>query len=288
MYAIDTEDSEIQKVFKQIYNLELQSLLSKEHHPDFTENQFYHLYKTHYYWWSFISGDDSKNFKELALQSIESGVSALSNKSRRELSREEIFILVSLHGFSSRISMLDEKLWPAFRSMEETMSLIRIVLRNTNNNYDPYNLLAGIYLYNMDHLIRSYPIFYPAVIFYPKGDREKGFDYLHKAAKSDNLLISVEANYFLMKIYADLENDFTNALIHAVNLIEVAPENYIFQYYYVKSLKNLGYPETVLERRVNNILSKLNLNSELPLSSKQHLEKEMKSLLASSTASVKH
>ncbi|MBN1397392.1 MAG: hypothetical protein JXA06_05100 [Bacteroidetes bacterium] len=136
------------------------------------------------------------------------------------------------------------------------MPLVRRAYELEPNNYDVL-LGIGIYNYYASVVPDKYPFVKPVMIFFPKGDREKGLEQLRQASEKAKYA-KVESMYFLMQNYFVYEKDFPKALELARKLNAKYPDNSMFHRYVGRCLVSMGYiseAKTVfgeIERRCKN------------------------------------
>ena len=90
------------------------------------------------------------------------------------------------------------------------------------------NLVLGLYFYFIDYIENEYFIMSVAFMSFPKGDKNKGLRYLEKCSISSDEMIRTEANYFLLKIYAYTEKDYSKAYVNAQILTQQHPNNLVY------------------------------------------------------------
>ena len=114
--------------------------------------------------------------------------------------------------------------------MYNTIASIEIALERESININ-YKLIAGLYNYFVAYTIDKYPIFYPYFFLFPKGNKQKGLNQLETCKNSKDIFIYTEANYFLMKINLEFENNYELANNYSTILTEKYDNNLLFQYF---------------------------------------------------------
>ncbi|HAI77379.1 MAG TPA: tol-pal system protein YbgF, partial [Microscillaceae bacterium] len=118
-------------------------------------------------------------------------------------------------------------------------------------------LLFGAALYNYFSvwIYDNYPILRPVIALFRKGDKALGLEQMQKVA-NNAFYTRTEAQYFLMRIYRDEEENPANALPIAKYLHKTFPENAYFHRSYAALNFILGYwDETLLQS--NEILQRV-------------------------------
>ncbi len=97
----------------------------------------------------------------------------------------------------------------------------------------------GIYNYFSVWIPENYPQLRPFLILFEKGDKELGLVQLREVAHNA-FYTRTEAQYWLMKILFNDENDIQGALHESEYLHETFPDNAYFQRYYTRLLFHTG------------------------------------------------
>lgn len=92
---------------------------------------------------------------------------------------------------------------------------------------DDYAFGKGIYDYYAAVVPDRYPFVKPVMVFFPKGNRQRGLRELERTAQ-DGYYIQTEAAYFLLQIYYLFEQDFDKSVHYASWLREHHPGNAFF------------------------------------------------------------
>ncbi len=92
---------------------------------------------------------------------------------------------------------------------------------------DDYAFGKGIYDYYAAVIPERYPFARPVMVFFPRGDRQRGLQALERTAR-EGYYIQTEAAYFLLQIYYLFEQDFDKSVYYATWLRERHPGNAFF------------------------------------------------------------
>lgn len=155
---------------------------------------------------------------------------------------ESIFYQINIYASMARLDLLNGDHFRSIRYMRQAADKLTVSLDLTDK-FTPFLLTSGLYNYIAGYGERTFPFFRIYTLRYPRGNANRGIEQLTLAANSGKPLVETEANYFLMKIFLELEKDFSAALVHASWLVERYPQNLIFLYhYYQAALQLYNYP----------------------------------------------
>ncbi|MFO8053580.1 MAG: hypothetical protein R6U19_00260 [Bacteroidales bacterium] len=224
-------DKEITRAFHEIYNFRFDSAQQIINHAETNpENSaWYYFASSNINLWKIFGGSLKSKQEPLFNKNLEY---LLENCEALHNDKEKQFLLIMYYTYKTRLSMSRKEYIEAFKAIRQYYSLLDPVFKN--QDYPPYRLINGLYLYLFDHARENYMLFRPFLLFYKQGDAQKGLEHLEKASENPHMIISTEACYFLMKIYYDMEEDPCQALPYARKLYSKYPGNFIFNYYYHK------------------------------------------------------
>lgn len=204
--------------------------------------------RTSYLWWEIISSPQTGELETIYREHIARSMSLARTHFSRNPDHSDIFYFISLYAMQAR---LDAKNGAYIRAMRNGRNAISYVeqSRGKESQYEGFYLTSGLYNYMTIQAARRYPFLKIYSLFYPEGNRELGLQQLNSITESDNMVWSTEANYFLMRMYLDMEQDASKALLYAARLTREYPSNLIFQYYHYQVLKALNDKESVDNKR---------------------------------------
>lgn len=104
----------------------------------------------------------------------------------------------------------------------------------------------GIYDYYAAAIPSKYPYVKPVMLFFPKGDRERGIKELERTVEQGQF-IQTEAAYFLLQIYYLFEDDFSKSVYYADWLRDRHPNNSFFHTFEGRVYAKWGQWSTVRE-----------------------------------------
>jgi hypothetical protein len=126
------------------------------------------------------------------------------------------------------------------------------------------NLVLGLYFYFIDYIENEYFMLSTVFFSFPKGDKKTGLKYLEKCSASGDEMIRTEANYFLLKIYAYTEKDYSKAYLNAQILTQQHPNNLVYsleQFKLLLKMKKEDEAQIFQKKLIEEIQAAKNLNS---------------------------
>lgn len=194
------------------------------------------LLKANMIWWNLISGNDSKKLRDDYYKALYAAEKHLEVEADGGYSY--IYKNICLYGYLARMDGLNKNYLKAFFQINNCFKYLEESFGN-EEQYQFFYLSSGLYNYYMVTSAKKYPVIIPYLYFYPRGDLNKGFQYLEYAAGHKNKLLSTEANYFLMKIHLE-DGRYAQSLIYSDRLTQLYPANGLFLYYRFHALLKGG------------------------------------------------
>lgn len=114
--------------------------------------------------------------------------------------------------------------------------------------YKDFYFITGLYNYYREAYASAHPIYKPALIFFPHGNKKMGLAQLKIAADS-SIFLAAESMIFLAGIYQDFEKDPVKAIQYSKRLKENFPKNHEYKIQYIRDLlviKKFGEAESLL------------------------------------------
>ncbi|GAB5537995.1 MAG: hypothetical protein Salg2KO_00980 [Salibacteraceae bacterium] len=152
---------------------------------------------------------------------------------------DRLFYYIIVHAFKTRHELLNDNYINAATDLNICVDQIAESF-GRESEFEPLYLTSGLYYYFMQEAYDEYLLMRPYLLFYPDGDKDKGLRYLAKHTSSTDPFLFNESNYFLMRIYFDLEKDFEQALHYANTLTKANPNNPIYALYEYKISKEIN------------------------------------------------
>jgi hypothetical protein len=114
--------------------------------------------------------------------------------------------------------------------------------------YKDFYFITGLYNYYREAYATAHPIYKPALIFFPHGNKKLGLAQLKISADSA-IFLAAESFTFLAGIYQDFEKDPAKAITYSKKLKERFPRNNQYKLQYIRDLlviKKFGEAESLL------------------------------------------
>jgi hypothetical protein len=168
---------------------------------------------------------------------------------------EACFFLSAAYGFAARLHA-ERKNWGK-ATVYSKEALNYLAKSQEANGLSPEFLFGQALMnYYAPWISDNYPLLRPVLLFFPKGNKQLGLQQLRNVA-DNGFYTAPEAQFFLMKILYNDENDPAAALPVARKLVAAYPDNAYFQRFCALVCYNRGeYDEC--EKLSRDILDKLN------------------------------
>lgn len=223
-----------------MYNFEF----TKAHnHFNYLQNEYpWHplpyLLKGLNYWWRIVPDYNNQTWDEEFLAYMDTTKYLAENVRDNYNEVEGAFFLAAAYAFEGRLYSERREFRKAAFAGGKSLKYLREC-----QGYEEYSpeLLFGDALFNYyaEWIREEYPLLRPIMAFFPKGDKEKGIGQLKEVAR--NAFYSrTEAQYYLMRILSNEENDILGALQVAEYLNSQFPGNAYFHRYYARLLYQAG------------------------------------------------
>jgi hypothetical protein len=274
-YSQDYFGSEADKVFQNIYQFKMLSADSmvKEQSPLMSDSALWNLLSAHVAWMEILAGNlDGDYWNKQFSTRIKKAKSNL--KKAGVEGDDKLFKYIIVHAFKTRHELLNDNYLNAATDLNTCIDQISESF-GREKDHEPFFLTSGLYYYFMAKAYDDYILMRPYLMFYPDGDREKGLKYLNSLTNSDNIFLENESNYFLMRIYYDLEEEYSLALKYAVHLVTANPTNLIYQLYHIKILREIDSVKSKFEE--TKYLKLIQDSKQLSKDQRDHFVRELSS-----------
>ncbi|MEQ9467756.1 MAG: tol-pal system protein YbgF [Ekhidna sp.] len=223
-----------------MYNFEFEKAHS---HFNYLQKQYpWHplpyLLKGLNYWWRIVPDYDNDTWDQEFLAYMDTTKLLAEHVQKNYNEIEGSFFLAAAYAFEGRL--YSERREYRKAALAGSRSLKYLGECRGHEEYSP-ELLFGDALFNYyaEWIREEYPLLRPIMMFFPKGDKEKGIQQLKEVAR--NAFYSrTEAQYYLMRILATEENDIAGALQVGEYLNSQFPDNAYFHRYYARLLYQSG------------------------------------------------
>ncbi len=223
-------DSIINKGIKQIYNIQFdeaektfRSLIA-----DYPENPTGRFFLAMIDWWQILLDLDNESYDDIFFQKLEDVIYHCDQILKNDDNNvDALFFKGGSIGFRGRLRSIRGSWLKAADDGREALPIVQKAARLDPTNLD-VQLGFGIYDYYASVIPDKYPYIKPIIIFFPKGNKEKGLHQLTNTALNGKYA-KYESQYFLMTSYFQYENDLVKADEYAKMLVNEFPNNPIFE-----------------------------------------------------------
>lgn len=225
-------DSLVQTGIDQIYSLQFESaeetfIQVKDEYPNHPAGMFFTAMIT---WWKILIDLDNEEYDDLFYDQLEEVIDFCDDiLEKNPESFDAIFFKGGSLGFRGRLASIREDWFDAAADGKDAMPLVNDAYKLEPGNKD-VQLGFGIYNYYAEVIPERYPFLKPIMLFFPKGDKEKGLKQLKEAAYNGKYT-KTEAKYFLMTLYYGFEENYIEAQKYAEELTGKFPNNPVFEKY---------------------------------------------------------
>lgn len=236
-----TLDERIQTGIKQIYNIEFgqaektfRSILT-----DYPENPSGRFFLAMIDWWKILLDLDNESYDQMFYQKLEDVIFHCDQILKLDKKNvDALFFKGGAIGFRGRLRALRDSWLKAADDGREALPIVEYASKLDPQNQD-VQLGFGIYNYYAAVIPEEFPYIKPLMIFFPKGDKEKGIAQLKKTAENGKYG-KYEAQYFLMTLFFNYEKNYLEAKKYADNLTALFPKNPSFQRWLGRIYARLG------------------------------------------------
>ncbi len=229
-----TTDPEVRKVFEYLYSYQLVKADSAveeglKRHPQLAE---WSLLKATVVWWQIVSGNlDSEEWNDSFIDHLKRCERKVKAADKDD--PQSTYNTILLHAMRTRFDLLKTNYLSAVNHLNASIDRISDSFEQ-EPEYPAFYLTSGLYYYFMEQAYAEYPLMRPYLFFYPDGDKEKGLEYLSRMTRSEDVFLRTEANYFLMRIYHDVDSNQVKAEEFVKRLLNEHPSNLMYRFYLIK------------------------------------------------------
>ena len=212
-------------------------------------------------WWKmmpYIDNEDYTNtYEKEFLQYIDVAIEKGEKMFKKDDKNiEAAFFLCAAHGFKGRYYSENKSYMKA--AFEGKSALHYLTFTRGKGVLSPEFLFGeSIFNYYAEWIKGEYPLLKPLVSLFPKGNKAVGLAQLKECA-TNAFYTRTEAQYFLLRIYTNEENNPRAAFPYAKYLAETFPDNPYFQRVYARLTWELGQYD-VCEKICYDINYKVNI-----------------------------
>lgn len=216
--------------FTYLYNFEFYKAdsIARQLKTHFPTDPTTYIFAANCCWWRIVSGEFNEIQKQKFHSELDMALSYLNVKKKEDLTYQDVFNYINVYAYRARIDIMAGNYLKAVKHIDHFINYQKISI-GKESLHPAFNLTSGLYNYTLPYTIKNYPFLLP---FLPEGNLELGIKQLTKATSLSDDIINTEANYFLMKIYSELQGSQSMAKYHAEILVNTYPDNLLYRYYY--------------------------------------------------------
>lgn len=191
-------------------------------------------------WWKIMPYDANKEYDDDFFAYMDSSITKARKLYKKNKDNPEAsFFLAAAYGFKARRLSDHGNYMKAGVASKASLNFMN-EYKGEEETYGP-EFLFGTALYNYFRVWIPENMSYlkPILLMFPRGDKELGLSQLKKVS-NEAFYTRVEAQVFLMRIYANYEDTTRAAFPIAKQLHKAYPDNAYFHRYYVKTSYKLG------------------------------------------------
>ena len=194
-------------------------------------------------WWRILLDLDNESMDDKFYDQLDEVIDMCDDiLDNNEKNVDALFFKGGSIGFRGRLRAIRESWFKAALDGKEGLSIVYQAYAADPKNVD-IQLGFGIYHYYAEVIPGKYPAVKPFMIFFPKGDKEKGLKELENVAWNGRYA-RIEARYFLMTLNYQFEENMNETRKWAKILLNDYSNNPNFQKYYgLTFIKDNNYPE---------------------------------------------
>lgn len=195
-----------------------------QRHPEHPIGPFLFALNT---WWQILLDLSDDSLDESFFREMDEVIRRSDRMLRRDRRNfDAMFFKGAALGFRGRLRSNRGNWWQSARDGVRAMDYVFAVADSDPNNAD-FQFGRGIYDYYAAVVPERYPYTRPAMVLFPRGNKDRGLRLLERTAQNGRF-IQTEAAYFLLQIYYVFENDREKSLHYARWLREQHPRNSFF------------------------------------------------------------
>lgn len=185
-------------------------------------------------WWRIFSNKDDFTNDDVYKTRVDKCIDVCDNRlDENENDEMALFYKGGAIGYRGFLYSIRENWINATSDGREGLNLLKRCLEVNPNNKDAV-FGVGLYNYAYDLAINKYPFLKAMLFFFPKGDKELGLSQLKDC--SENAKFSkTEALFVLCRIFLQYEKNFPEAQNYASRLVQLYPQNPVFERYLASS-----------------------------------------------------
>ncbi|MCH8905064.1 MAG: hypothetical protein IIA45_14250, partial [Bacteroidetes bacterium] len=196
----------------------------------YPERVWTHFYGAYYYLWRIYSGEQNTRTDDKFYLNLDKTLALLEKNRSGEYSYDEIHDYTLYYSLLARHALFEHSIIRSLFYLQDCLKYLKMSFGH-EDEYEAFYLTSGIYNYCVAYAVEKYPVFSAVEVIFPAADKQKGLVQLLKINSSEDIILSIESAYFLLKIYNELEKNYEFAHYYASGLVEKYPENLYYRYF---------------------------------------------------------
>jgi hypothetical protein len=234
-------DSLVTKGIKEIYNIKFNNAEKtfKSLIADYPQQPAGKFFLAMIDWWKILLDLDNESYDDIFFAKLEDVIFQCDEILKKDPDNvDALFFKGGAIGFRGRLRAIRDSWIKAADDGREAMPIVQKAAKLDPANID-VQLGFGIYDYYADVIPAEYPFIKPLMIFFPKGDRNRGIKELKYVAEKGKYA-RFEAQYFLMSLYYHYEGNNQKSNEYAKLLNSEFSDNPLFERYLGRTFVRSG------------------------------------------------
>ncbi len=183
-----------------------------------------HVLMANHNWWKIISGENNHKMQK----AFQTELDQAEKRIRKPYTDENLYCLIVIQSLRSRFELMNKNYVAAMLVLKKSRDLI-LYAEGKEETYEPFLLTRGLFQYFISAARERMGIL--SMLIPMETSKAKGIECLERLSKSADPVLSAEGNYFLMKIFLEMEQEPQRARPYSSHLVRTYPGNLIFCYY---------------------------------------------------------
>ncbi len=175
-------------------------------------------------WWKLITGENNVAERKQFHQALQQA----GDRVGMAATDENLYCRIVIHSLQARYELLQKNYPAALAILKRSEEFIRMA-DGKQLEYEPFLLTQGLFQYFLAAAKEKFGLL--AFLIRQDAEKDRGLDCLLQLTRSDDLVLRTEGNYFLMKIFLEMEDNPRKAQAFSRYLVSQHPHNLIFRYY---------------------------------------------------------
>lgn len=205
-------------------------------------------------WWSIQLEPDDTSQDDTFVEAMDRVIDMSDRRLRQNPNdADAMFFKSGAHAFRGRLHSDRHRWLKAARDGQNALTYLKKVAKLEPDNDDLY-FGIGLFDYLADTAPKRYKVLRPFTVFFPKGNKERGLQELHRAMTKGQF-VPTEVAYSLLQIHYVFEQNYRESLRYVEWLRARHPDNSLFHLYEARVYEQLGDLGTA-RRALNEILDR--------------------------------